>query len=103
MTWTELAKQPYTQKRNNLKEIKKNARELMIHVVASMCDNKYILSLKKNSDGEFKMSGRGYSLSNFGFEASVYEIEWTADEGDWSKVINIINSGYQRIDKIVSR
>ena len=103
MTWTELAQQPYTQKRNNLKEIKKNARELMIHTVASMCDNKRILSLKKNSDGEFKMSGNGYSLSNFGFKSPVYEIEWAADEEDWREVIDIINGGYQRIDKIVSR
>ena len=103
MTWTELAQQPYTQKRNNLKEIKKNAKELMIHVVSSMCDNRYILSLKKNSDGEFKMSGGRFSLSNFGFKSPVYEIEWAADEGNWSKVIHIINSGYQRIDKIKSR
>ena len=103
MTWEELAQQPYTQKSNNLKEIKKNAKELMIHVVASMCDNRYILSLRKDSNGEFKMSGNGYALSNFGFKSPVYEIEWAADEGDWSKVIHIINSGYQRIDKIVSR
>ena len=103
MTYTELVQQPITQMRKNLKEIKKNPRELMIHVVSSMCNNKYILSLKKNSDGEFKMSGRGYSLSNFGFKSPVYEIEWAADEGDWSKVIDIINSGYQLIDKIVSR
>ena len=103
MTFTDLACRPTLQMRKNLKEIKKNPRELMIHVVASMCDNKHILSLKKNSDGEFKMSGRGYSLSNFGFKPPVYEIEWAADEGDWSKVIHIINSGYQRIDKIVSR
>tara|TARA_B100000427_G_scaffold206627_1_gene172005 strand:+ start:3426 stop:3737 length:312 start_codon:yes stop_codon:yes gene_type:complete len=103
MTWKELALQPMTQMRKNLKEIKKNPKELMIHVVASMCDNKYILSLKKDSNGEFKMSGNGYSLSNFGFKSPVYEIEWAADEGDWSKVIHIINSGYQRIDKIVSR
>ena len=103
MTFTELACSEIYQMQKNLKEIKKNPRELMIHVVSSMCDNKYILSLKKNSDGEFKMSGRGYSLSNFGFKSPVYEIEWAADEGDWSKVIHIINSGYQRIDKIVSR
>ena len=103
MTFTDLACRPTTQMRKNLKEIKKNPRELMIHTVSSMCDNKHILSLKKNSDGEFKMSGRGYSLSNFGFGSPVYEIEWAADEGDWSKVIHIINSGYQRIDKIVSR
>jgi len=103
MTYTELACRPTTQFRKNLKEIKKNPRELMIHVVSSMCDNRYILSLKKNSDGEFKMSGGRFSLSNFGFKSPVYEIEWAADEGDWSKVIHIINSGYQRIDKIVSR
>jgi len=103
MTYKELYISEMYQMQKNLKEIKKNPRELMIHIVASMCDNKYILSLKKNSDGEFKMSGRGYSLSNFGFKPPVYEIEWAADEGDWSKVIHSINSGYQRIDKIVSR
>ena len=103
MTWKELALQPMTQMRKNLKEIKKNAKELMIHVVASMCDNTYILSLKKNSDGEFKMSGNGYSLSNFGFKSPIYEIEWAADEGNWSEVIDIINSGYQLIHKIKSR
>ena len=103
MTFTDLAQQPYTQKRKNLKEIKKNAKELIIHIVSSMCDNRYILSLRKDSNGEFKMSGNGYALSNFGFKSPVYEIEWAADEGDWSKVIHIINSGYQRIDKIVSR
>jgi len=103
MTFINLANQPMTQMRKNLKEIKKNPRELMIHIVSSMCNNRYILSLKKNSDGEFKMSGRGYSLSNFGFKPPVYEIEWAADEGDWSKVIHSINSGYQRIDKIISR
>ncbi len=103
MTYTELARSEIYQMQKNLKEIKKNPRELKIHVVASMCDNRYILSLKKNSDGEFKMSGGGFSLSNFGFKSPVYEIEWAEDEGDWSKVIHIINSGYQRIDKIVSR
>ena len=103
MTYTDLANQPMTQMKKNLKEIKKNPRELMIHIVSSMCDNKYILSLKKNSNGEFRMSGGRFALSNFGFKSPVYEIEWAADEGDWSKVIHIINSGYQRIDKIVSR
>ncbi len=103
MTYTELARSEIYQMQKNLKEIKKNPRELMIHVVASMCNNKYILSLKKNSDGEFKMCGGRFSLSNFGFKSPVYEIEWAADDGYWSKVIHIINSGYQRIDKIVSR
>ena len=103
MTYTELKLKSLAQDRKNLKEIKKNAKELRIHVVASMCDNKYLLSLKKNDNGEFRMSGGRFALSNFGFESPVYEIEWAADEGNWIEVINIINSGYQRIDKIVSR
>ena len=103
MTFTDLAQQPYTQKRKNLKEIKKNAKELIIHIVSSMCDNRYILSLRKDSNGEFKMSGNGYALSNFGFKSPPYEIAWAADEGNWSEVIVIINSGYQRIHKIKSR
>lgn len=103
MTYTDLACRPSIQMKKNLKEIKKNTRELKIHIVGSMCDNKYILSLKKNNDGEFKMSGGRFSLSNFGFKSPVYEIEWAADEGNWREVIDIINSGYQRIDKIVSR
>ena len=103
MTWKQLANQPFTQNRKNLEEIKKKSRELKIHVVSSMCNNKYILTLKKNSDGDFKMSGGRFSLSNFGFKSPVYEIEWAADEGNWIEIINIINSGYQRIEKIDSR
>jgi len=103
MTYSELKVKPLAQDRKNLKEIKKNARELKIHVVGSMCDNKYLLSLKKNENGEFRISGGRFALSNFGFKSPVYEIEWAADEGNWIEVINIINSGYQLIDKIVSR
>ncbi len=103
MTYTELRLKSLAQDRKNLKEIKKNAKELKIHIVGSMCDNKYLLSLKKNDNGEFRMSGGRFALSNFGFESPVYEIEWAADEGNWREVIDIINGGYQRIDKIVSR
>jgi hypothetical protein len=103
MTYRELNLLSFARDRKNLKEIKKNAKELKIHIVGSMCDNKYILSLKKNKDGEFRMSGGSWALSSFGFASPVYEIEWAADEGNWIDVINIINSGYQRIDKIVSR
>ena len=53
MTYKELYLSEVYQMQKNLKEIKKNPRELMIHIVSSMCDNRYILSLKKNSNGEF--------------------------------------------------
>ena len=41
MTFINLANQPMTQMRKNLKEIKKNPRELMIHIVSSMIKEKF--------------------------------------------------------------
>ena len=89
-------------------EVKKNAKEVIFYVVSCMCDNKYTLKFKKNEDGEFKMSGMGYSLSNFQFgykEGGIkpYQIEWEADEGNWKEVERMINSGTERIASVVSR
>jgi hypothetical protein len=32
-----------------------------------------------------------------------FEIEWAADEGDWIRVKNMINSGTIKVEKIISR
>jgi hypothetical protein len=95
----------YIQLRNNPPKltVKKDAKELRIHIVSCMCDNKYVLTLKKNGNDEFKLSGGGFALSNFGFKFKPYEIEWAADEGNWVDVFNMINSGTSAIEKVVSR
>jgi hypothetical protein len=90
------------------KEIKENAREVIFYVVSCMCDNKYNLRFRKNDNGEFKMSGMGFSLRNFqfGFKQGgiePFEIEWKADEGDWIGVKNMINSGTVKVEKVISR
>ena len=78
--------------------IKKNAKEVIFYVVSCMCDNKHTLRFRKNDDDEFKMSGMGQALSNFQFgykEGGIkpFEIEWEADNGNWTDVIEMINSG----------
>ena len=45
--------------------VKKEAREVIIKTVSCMCDNVHYLKLKKNSEGDFKMSGGGFALSNW--------------------------------------
>jgi hypothetical protein len=88
--------------------IKKNAKEVIFYVVSCMCDNKHTLKFRKNDDGEFKMSGMGQALSNFQFgykEGGIkpFEIEWEADNRNWTDVIEMINSGTSKIEKVISR
>ena len=89
-------------------EVKKNAKEVIFYVVSSMCDNKYTLKFRKNDNDEFKMSGMGFALSNFQFgyrEGGIkpFEIEWEADNENWIDVVDMINSGTVKVDKVISR
>ena len=83
--------------------IKEEAREVIFKTISCMCDNVGYLKFKKNSEGYFKMSGNGFSLSNWQFKYQVHEIEWTADENGWDEVIKMINSGTSLIESVISR
>ena len=84
-------------------EVKKNAKEVIFYVVSCMCDNKYKFRFKKNDEGDFKLTCYGFAFSNFGIKDDKYELEWAADEGDFFDVVQMINSGYQLVEKVVSR
>jgi len=83
--------------------VKKGAREVVINLISCMCDNKYIWTIKKNNEGDFKISTHGYAFDNFQTKYERNEIEWTADESNWEKVFDMINSGTSRIESIRSR
>jgi hypothetical protein len=88
--------------------IKKGAREVIFTTISVMCDNKHTISFRKNDNGDFKMSGMGYALSNWQFgyrEGGIepYQIEWEADNENWVDVIDMINSGTEVIKGVVSR
>ena len=84
-------------------KIKENAKEVIFTTYSVMCDNKAYIRLKKNEDGEFQMSGMGNSLSNWQMEFKAHEIEWAADEQDWTEVIKMINTGTAVIGSVQSR
>ncbi len=83
--------------------IKEGAREVIFKVVSCMCDNVYHLTLKKDNNGDFKLDGNGFALSNFQFKHAKHEIEWEADENMWGGVIAMINSGTSVIEEVKSR
>lgn len=83
-------------------DIKQGADEVIFTTIACMCDNKHTIRFSKFND-KFKMSGMGFSLSNWQFEHEVYEMEWEADFGNWDKVISMINTSTEAIQKVASR
>lgn len=83
--------------------VKENARELIITTVSCMCDNIHYLTLKKNSMGDFKLDSIKFSLSNWQMNYPPHKIEWAADEGRWSDVFEMINSGTEVISELESR
>lgn len=95
----------YQQLRQNPPKLKviKSAREVLINTISCMCDNKHQLTLKKNIEGDFKLSGNGNALSNWQMKFRKDEIEWAADDGRWGEVFQMINSGTEKIDNIKSR
>ena len=84
-------------------EIKKGAKEVLFTTISCMCDNKHTIQFKKNSDGEFRVNGRGSSMSNWQMKHDTMDLTWAADEGNWDKVIAMINTGTSQISEVRAR
>ena len=83
--------------------IKEGAREVIFKTIDAMCDNVHYITFKKNEEGDFKMNGNGFSLSNWQMKHEKHEVEWEADENMWGGVIAMINSGVSVIESVISR
>ena len=95
----------YDELKNNPPKIniKENPREVIFETISCMCDNKHHIRLKKNSEGDFKIDGMGSAISNWQMKHHPTDIEWAADDNDWSKVVSMINSGTSKISTVKSR
>jgi hypothetical protein len=95
----------YSQLLNNPPQlsIKGNAKEVIFTTISCMCDNVGYLRFKKNSEGDFKLDGNGFAVSNWQMKNEKHEIEWTADEERWDEVIKMINTGTSQIESVMSR
>jgi hypothetical protein len=80
--------------------IKEGAKEVIFKTISCMCDNAGYLRFKKNSEGEFKLDGMGFAVSNWQMKHAQHEIEWEADENEWDGVIAMINSGTKAIESV---
>jgi hypothetical protein len=83
--------------------IKEGAREVIFKTISCMCDNVGYLRFKKNSEGDFKLDGMGYAISNWQMKHPKHEIEWSADSEEWGSVIEMINTGTEVIESVTSR
>ena len=83
--------------------IKEGAREVIFKTISCMCDNVGYLRFKKNDNGEFRLDGMGYAVSNWQMKQPKHEIEWKADENEWGGIIAMINSGTSVIESVTSR
>jgi hypothetical protein len=78
-------------------------REIKLDLVSCMCDNRYRWTIKKNSEGDFKIFTHGYAFRNWQTKNRKDDIEWEADNGNWDKVFSMINSGTSKIEQIKYR
>ena len=84
--------------------IKKDAKEVIFNLVSCMCDNRYQLTVKKNSDGEFRLGLGRFAVSNLQMNGDYNtDITWAADEADWDAVVRVIKTGTSAIESIRSR
>lgn len=83
--------------------IKGGAREVIFKTISCMCDNVGYLRFKKNDEGDFKLDGMGFAISNWQMNHPQHEIEWMADEERWDEVISMINSGTSKVESVTSR
>ena len=97
MTNRELRENPPTLK------VEGKPREIKIDTVASMCDNKHRFTIKLNEAGDYKIFTHGFAWSNFGIKILKDDLEWLADDGEWNKVFEAFNSGYQLIESVKYR
>jgi len=89
-------------------QVKQGAREVIIKVVSSMCDNVHFFHFKKNAEGDFKLSTYNshnirMAFSNYQTKVTRQDLEWDADDENWSAVVNGINSGVQAVESARSR
>jgi len=84
-------------------KIEGKPREIKIDLVSCTCDNRYRWTIKKNEEGDYKIFTHGFAYSNWQIKHPKDDIEWVADEGNWNRMIEMINEGTSQIESIKYR
>tara|TARA_R110000822_G_scaffold99913_4_gene225188 strand:+ start:2701 stop:3003 length:303 start_codon:yes stop_codon:yes gene_type:complete len=84
-------------------QVTSTPREVIFKTVSAMCDNVHYLKLRKNTEGDFRLNGNGFAISNWQMDFEQHDIEWEADANRWDNVIAMINTGTSKVESIQSR
>ncbi|MDP8268222.1 MAG: hypothetical protein P9L97_05785 [Candidatus Tenebribacter davisii] len=108
MKWEDLRKDRNKGIKPDLSPIKQDAKEVVFDLVSCMCDNKNRLVFKQKEDGEFRVfllggNGISHALSNLQMKGDYLDLTWKADQGNWTGVAKIIETGTSLIAYIMSR
>ncbi len=79
-------------------------REVHFATISCMCDNKGKISFYRNDNGSYRMTGNGFALSNWQMKDDYHtDCCWAAEDGEWDKVANIINTGTTKVQSVKYR
>jgi hypothetical protein len=84
-------------------EIVENATKVIFNMVSCMCDNRSQIVISGNYISSKLDNGLGYSMSNYQMECTTEDLKWEVEDGNWDKVIEMINSGTARIESVKSK
>lgn len=80
---------------------KENPREVHFTTVSAMCDNEHKISFRRQDSGEYRVSAGIHALSNFQMKGDyLIDLQWYAEDGEWDKVVNVINTGTSRVESV---
>ncbi len=75
-------------------------KKVLLSMVSCMCDNRNQIVIECNQDGKWGLNTGGSAFSNFQMEYTRNDIIWEVEDGNWSEVIKMINSGTSLIESI---
>ena len=90
--------------------VKKGATQVEFRMVSCNCDNESTIRFyrSKKQNNAFRLygkldSGMGYSLENYQIASERLTLQEAAEEGNWAKVISLINTGTAVIKSVTSK
>ena len=80
---------------------KKDPREVHFKLISCMCDNEHTFSFKRQEDGTYSKSLGIFAISNLQMEGDWnIDLNWAAEDQDWDKVVDIINTGTEAVASV---
>jgi len=80
---------------------KESPREVIFYLVSCMCDNKHKITFRKKENGEYSVSAGNQAMSNFQMKGDyATDLRWFAEDNEWNKVVDVINSGTEVVEAV---